>query len=82
MLNDIIGRAIKRTQVPALKEPTGLARLEGKRPDGATLIPWAREKPMAWDVTVLDTLADSHISETSEEAGTAAKRAAANKTRK
>jgi len=35
----------------------------GKRPDGSTLIPWSRGKPMAWDVdvTVPDTYADTHL---------------------
>ena len=55
MLNDAIWRAIKRAQVPAHKEPVGLFTQGGKRPDGATLIPWAKGKPLAWDVTVLDT---------------------------
>ena len=53
-LNDIIWRAIKRSQVPAVKEPVNLMRQDGKRPDGTTLLPWARGKPMAWDVTVAD----------------------------
>ena len=29
-------------QVPACKEPVGLSRTDGKRPDGATLIPWTQ----------------------------------------
>ena len=33
-------------------------------------------KPLAWDVTVPDTFADSHINSTSMEAGSAAKQAA------
>jgi len=32
--------------------------------DGTTLLPWARGKPMAWDVTVPDTYAESHIGNT------------------
>ena len=28
---------------------------DNKRPDGTTLLPWARVKRMAWDVTVPDT---------------------------
>ena len=52
---------------------------DGKRPDGATLIPWARGKPLAWDVTVQDTYADSHIHDTAIQAGAAADRAAINK---
>ena len=35
-----------------------------KRPDGTTLLPWTRGKPMAWDVTVPDTYAESHIANT------------------
>jgi len=57
-MNDIImiiWRAIKRAQVPAVKKPVSLVIEDNKRPDGTTLLPWAREKPMAWDVTVPDT---------------------------
>jgi len=38
-----------------VKEPAGLSRDDGKRPDGVTLLPWAKGKPLAWDVTVPDT---------------------------
>ena len=44
------------------------------------MLPWARGKPMAWDVTVPDTYAESHISSTVVKAG--AHRAAQNKTDK
>ena len=37
-LNDVIWRAAKKTQTPANKEPVGLSRADGKRPDGATLV--------------------------------------------
>jgi len=50
-----------------------------KLPDGSTLIPWFRGKPMAWDVTVPDTYAESHIGDTATAAGAAANQAAANK---
>jgi len=33
---------------------TGLLRRDGKRPDGATLIPSTKGKSMAWDVIVPD----------------------------
>ena len=79
MLNYIIWRAIKRAQIPALKEPTGLITHGGKRPDGATLIPWSKGKPLAWELTVPDTYADSHIKMTSSEAGAAARQAASTK---
>ena len=62
---------MKRAQIPAIKEPIGLSRSDGKRPDGASLIPWKRGKPLAWDVTVSDTYAASHIGDTAENAETA-----------
>ena len=51
-LNDIVLRAVKKAQYPAVKEPVELSRSDGKRPDGATLIPWTRGMPVAWGVTV------------------------------
>jgi len=52
---------MKRAQIPAVKEPVGLMRQDGKRPDGTTILPWSRGGPLAWDVTVPDTYADSHV---------------------
>ena len=34
-LNDILWRAFKKAPVPAVKEPPGLSRDDGKRPDGS-----------------------------------------------
>jgi len=62
-----------------VKEPAGLSRDDGKRPDGVTLLPWDKGKPLAWDVTVLDTYADSHLAHTATTAGAAADKAANNK---
>ena len=76
MVNDIIWRAIKKAQVPASKKPVGLSREDAKCPDGATLIPWTRSKPMAWDVTVPDTYAQSNLDSTSLQVGAAADNAA------
>jgi len=69
---------IKRAQMPAVKEPVSLMRNDIKRPDGTTLLPWARGKPMAWDVTVPDTYAESHISSTATKPGAAALKTAQN----
>jgi len=62
----------------------GLLRQDGKRPDGTTIRPWSRGKPLAWDVTVPDTYADAHVSNsnTATETGAAASLAATNKTNK
>ena len=78
-LNDIIWRSLCRAKIPASKEPLGLTRSDGKRPDGVTLIPWSHGKCLTWDVTVPDTMATSHVQATSTAAGAAADRAAANK---
>src|SRR5579872_7077913 len=40
-INDIIWRALTKAGVPSTKEPYGLSRTDGKRPDGLTLIPWS-----------------------------------------
>ena len=55
MINDVLWRSLKRAGVPAIKEPTGLSRSDGKRPDGVTVIPWSRGRCLVWDVTVPDT---------------------------
>ena len=81
-LNDIIWRAVKRAQIPATKEPVGLLQSDGLRPDGATVLPWSRGKPMAWDVTVPDTFATSHLDKTMRTAGAAAEAASVNKNEK
>jgi len=81
-MNDIIWRAMKRAQIHAVKEPVGLMRQDGKRPDGTTILPWSRGKPLAWDVTVPDTYADAHVANSARQAGAAATQAATNKTSK
>ena len=70
----MLWRVIKRAQMPAVKEPISLMRDDNKRPDGTSLLPWARGKPMAWDVTVPDTYAESHIRSTATKLGAAAQR--------
>ena len=60
-LNDIIWRALKRADIPSTKEPTGLLRGDGKRPDGLILVPWQAGKCLTWDATVVDTLTSSYV---------------------
>jgi hypothetical protein len=82
LLNDTVWRAMQRAQIPSTKEPVGLSRTDGKRPDGVSLIPWARGRCLTWDVTSPDTLAPSHLHVTSLLAGAAAQKAEAAKTAK
>ena len=78
-LNDLVWRALSRAGIPASKEPSGLSRSDGKRPDGMTLIPWQAGKNLIWDVTVADTLAASYLPITSQQAGKAAESASVRK---
>ncbi|KAH0814052.1 hypothetical protein GEV33_008738 [Tenebrio molitor] len=57
------------------EKPNGLSRDDGKRPDGMTLVPWIKGQPLVWDVTVVDTLADSYVLKSSEVSGFAAEMA-------
>ena len=70
-LNDLIHRALIRAAIPAVKEPQGLSRDDGKRPDGLTLVPWQSERSATWDVTVAHTLAMSYVSQNALQAGCA-----------
>ena len=72
-LNEVVRRILVSAGTPAVLEPPGLTReKKNLRSDGKTLIPWHHGKALAWDVTVVDTLADSYITSTSKTAGTAA----------
>ena len=55
-INNVICRACCRADIPAVKEPTGLTRTGGKRPDGSTLVPWSAGNCVFWDVTIADTM--------------------------
>ena len=72
-LNDIIHRALAAAKIPSRLEPSGLYRSDGKRPDGASLVPWRRGKFLVWDATCKDTFASSYVSYAAREAGLVAK---------
>lgn len=81
-LNDLIHRSFTSASIPAVKEPTGLIRSDGKRPDGVTQIPWQSGKCLSWDVTVTDTLAPSYVHLSALSAANAAENAASKKVAK
>ena len=58
-LDDIISRAFASAKIPVTKEPSGLFRSNGKRPNGLTLISWQRYLSLTRDVAFATTLADS-----------------------
>ena len=78
-LNDLIWRALGRASVPSVKEPNGLLRSDGKRPDGVTLILWQAGRCLAWDSTVVDTFAASYIQDSSMADGSVAEGASERK---
>jgi len=60
-INGVVRRALVSASVPAILEPPGLERENGKRPDGMTQVPWMQGKALVWDVTCVDTLCKSNI---------------------
>ena len=62
--------------------PPGLSRSDGKRPDGAAIIPWSSGKPLVWDATCPDTFACSYLGLSAQSAGEVASRAEALKLEK
>jgi len=81
-LERLLWRALAKADIPAVKEPLGLLRTGGKRPDGVTQLQWRSGKCVTWDVTVIDTLASSYVPATSQTPGAAAETAADGKTSK
>src|SRR5436190_19590713 len=80
-INEVISRSLCAAQIPARREPVGLYTTQ-TRPDGKTLVPWRLGKCMAWDATVVDTLAPSHVVNSASEAGYSARLAELRKVQK
>jgi len=81
-LNDLIARAFSSAGLPVTKEPSGLFRSDGKRPDGLTLVPWSSGKALCWDLAITCPLADSYIVTAARESGAAAELVASRKEEK
>ena len=77
--NDVVARAFASAGIPAAKEPVGLLRDDGKRPDGLTMIPWQTGRPLTWDVTFICTLAESYRDTAARSGGAVAELAATRK---
>ena len=75
-------RPLSAAGVPSIKEPPDTSKLDGKRPDGITIVPWKSGKSLAWDVTVADTYAPSYLDGTVHTQGWAAEAAAKRKLQK
>ena len=61
-LNEIVHRALTAVHIPSPLEPSGISCSNGKRPDGASIVPWkSGRKILVWDVTCPDTFAPSYL---------------------
>ena len=74
-LNDVIKRALARAGFPAILEPNGLDRGDGKRPDGITLFPFSEGRALVWDATCSDTFAAGAVLNSATSPGSAARKA-------
>ena len=81
-VNYLIAQAFRSIDIPVILEPPGLARGDGKRPDGLTMVPWVQGRSLIWDFTCPDTLAPSHLQSSAASASSAAKEAERRKTSK
>lgn len=73
--NNLILRALKSAEIPSTREPPGCSGPDGKKPDGLSLVPWARGRSLLWDFTCSDTFAPSYVQRSSRELGWVAKEA-------
>ncbi|GAV00556.1 hypothetical protein RvY_11386-1 [Ramazzottius varieornatus] len=74
-LNDSLHRALISCRVPNVLELNGILRDDQKRLDGLTLIPWQQGKALVWDVTCVDTLAETYLRGSAGQLGYAANKA-------
>ena len=79
--NDIINYALVSADYPSSLEPKGLCVSTAKRPDGMTLLPYIRGKPLVWDFTCSHRLAVSYASVSIQEDAKEAELAEARKYR-
>ena len=80
-LNEVIRRGLTSAGFPSILEPVGLDRGDGRRPDGLTLFPYREGMCLTWDATCTDTYADSVLTKSALEPGTAARAAEERKRR-
>ena len=73
-VNELIKRALGSADVAAIREPPGISRNDGKRPDGVTCFPYRNGRPLVWDFTCSCTLAPSHVQISASSPGKVAER--------
>ena len=81
-VSETIRHALVSRGVPAVLEPVGVCRSDGKRSDGMSLIPWSQCLSLLWEFTCSDTLTPSNLSTTASGANWLANSAESAKFRK
>ena len=61
--NNILKQAFSTSNIPSVLEPQNLYRIDGRRPDGLTLVPWERGTSLIWDFTCIDRLSPSYTND-------------------
>ena len=74
-LNAVIKRSLESARIPSRLEPNGISRNDGRRPDGASLIPWECGRVLVWDVTCPDSFSPSRVALAASGAGNVANEA-------
>ena len=59
-VNEVIKRALASAKIAAYLELASICIADGKRPEGATVMPWHKDRILIWDVTCPKTFAPSH----------------------
>ena len=67
--NDFIKITLVSRGIAATREPQGVSRSDGKRPDDMSMYLWKKGKLLLWDFTCGDTLAPVHADQASKETG-------------
>ena len=78
-LNNIIHRALTTAGIPSRLEPAGVSRVDGKRRDGITVVPWKQRKLLVLDATCSDTFASFYVDDAARGVGNVATAAEARK---
>ena len=63
-LNKVVRRDLASAGIPAVLEPVGLDRGDGKRPGDLILFPYSGGMCLTWDAACTDTFADSVLVQT------------------
>ena len=71
----LIKNFLASIDVPAILEPLGLFRSDGKRVDGVTVVPWKSGRALAWDITCCNIFAPFYSTVAASGAGMVARHA-------